>query len=315
MSVPRMYRRMSVEAYRSTRRSGGASPGDVSPKRTALRVGGGSLPLGFDSITARVMQHPLVYFGGPRALLMELADPLVAAGVADHSNFEDRPFARLARTMHMMDSIAFGSPGKSEAATRAFAFQHERITGTAPDGRSYSGNDPELLLWVHATLVDTVLAMEKRYLGLLRDKEREDYYQESVLVALALGIPEKLVPADLGSFHDYVSKRVESLEVGEQARGMVRFILRPPVEKAVKPIAGLTSSGLGILLESVTAELLPLRLRREYGLDTVTLALTGAGLEVTSALTRTLAPRLPPVALSILSRLAGDLVGLDRHIA
>lgn len=279
---------------------GSSSPGTLRGGRTGL-------PLGRESLTARVLRHPLVVLGGPRALLLQLADPSVADAVHRYSSFEQEPFSRLARTFRVMGAIAFGSQRRSAAAAEALRRRHSEVVGTAPNGRDYDANDPRLMMWVHATLVDTVLAVDRRYLGIFSDDERRAYYQETRLVGRALGIPERVIPADLVTFEAYFSQTVEDLEVGEEAVRLARVVLHPRPEGLGEPFASVASLVVSVGLEAMTADLLPDRLRVAYRLDSAALLASSLILEAGSALTRSIAPRLPREALGLMndaSRLA-----------
>ena len=48
---------------------------------------------------------------------------------------------------------------------------HKRIAGTDDRGEPYRALDPELLLWVHATLIDTALAIYTRFVDVVRFAE------------------------------------------------------------------------------------------------------------------------------------------------
>lgn len=222
-----------------------------------MRAYAGSLH-GPETVSWRVNQEGVLLLGGPRALLLQLAEPAVAAGVAEHSGFEADPFGRLARTLEAMTAISFGSPELAQATLGRLGAVHARVRGTLPDGAPYRADDPELQWWVLATLVDTVLRVEARYLGRLRPDERERYYEEALLTVDAFGVPRILVPEDLGSFQAWMRRRVASLEVTETARRLARSVLRPPVPFVPPPVFG--------LLTLVTVDLLPAPLRSAYGL-------------------------------------------------
>src|SRR5260370_40958496 len=125
-----------------------------------------------DSIIRRVNRENVLLLGGGRALLMQLAHPLVAAGVDEHSDFRDRPIRRLRRTVQMMMAIVFGDRETALAAARSVNRVHGRVQGAG-----YRALDPDLLLWVHATLVDSSLATYETFVRPLRDEEREGFYQ------------------------------------------------------------------------------------------------------------------------------------------
>jgi uncharacterized protein (DUF2236 family) len=231
--------------------------------------------LGRGTVSARLLTHPALLLGGPRAILMQVAHPKVAAGVADHSGFSADPFGRLVRTLRTMDRIAFGSPARSARALEGLEARHRRIVGTTADGEEYSALDPALTLWVHATLVDTALTVDHRYLGLLGRADRARFYGESLLLAAAFGIPDDLVPPDLESFRTYMAGMAATVEVGGDARSIARHVLRPPLSGRAGGALGLLAAPL---LEAVTADLLPGRLRHAYGLRRVPSLVPGLAL-------------------------------------
>lgn len=213
---------------------------------------------GPETVTWRVNQEAVLLLGGPRALLLQLAEPAVAAGVAEHSGFESDPFGRLARTLEAMTAISFGSEARARSTLDGLAAVHARVRGTLPDGVPYTAEDPVLQWWVLATLIDTVLRVEHRYLGRLDPGERARYYDESRRMAAAFRIPDDVVPPDLGSFLAWMRERVAALEVTPTARTLARPVLRPPIRLLGPPVAE--------LLSLVTVDLLPARLRDAYGL-------------------------------------------------
>src|ERR1700730_6171395 len=131
---------------------------------------------GEDSITRRVSRENILLLGGGRALLMQLAHPRVAAGVDDHSDFRTHPIRRLRRTVLMTMAIVFGERETALAAARSVNQAHGRV-----QGRDYRALDPDLLMWVHATLVDSALVTYETFVRRLPAHEREDFYEESKL--------------------------------------------------------------------------------------------------------------------------------------
>ncbi len=138
-----------------------------------------------------------------RALLMELAHPLIAAGVADHSDFRKRPFKRLYRTMRLMSCITFGSRKAASRAAQRIGQCHSSVQGELrqpagchPSGCAYNANDPQLKLWVLATLIDSSLCLYELFMRPLSAEEKESYYQDSRRMGLLLGIDPASMPAD-----------------------------------------------------------------------------------------------------------------------
>src|SRR5438132_7023993 len=148
-----------------------------------------------DAMIRRVSGEPVLLLGGGRALLMQLAHPQVAAGVADHSGFESDPFGRLRRTLDATYTMVYGTREEADLVARRLWAIHERVTGPG-----YRANDPELLMWVNATLIDTALRVHARFVRPLTPPDAERYYQDSVIVAEVLGVPRDEQPPDLSAF-------------------------------------------------------------------------------------------------------------------
>jgi uncharacterized protein (DUF2236 family) len=210
------------------------------------------------SVAWRVNGEVALMLGGPRALLMQLAHPLVAAGVAEHSGFPRDAWARLWRTMESMLAVSFGDTEQAREAVRGVGAVHRRVHGRSADGRPYDALDPALLLWVHATIVDTGLVVYERYVGQLRPAERGRYYREMKRQAVLFQVPRAMLPTSLPEFRRYVRETVRSLEVSEAARRLAPDILRPPLPLPLRPVSA--------LFGFVTTGLLPPALRRGYGL-------------------------------------------------
>jgi len=217
-----------------------------------------------DSQLRRVSAESVLLLGGGRALLLEVAHPLVAAGVALHSSFREDPLGRLQRTLDAMAAIAFRERAAALAAARRVERAHARVRGRLaeragryPAGTAYSGRDPELMLWVWATLVDTALVVTDRFVGPLDPDARESYYADQCVVARLLGIPAALVPADWAAFAAYFDAMLagDSLAVTGAAREIAAAVLDPPLRLPTTGVARL-----------VTAGLLPPRLREAFGL-------------------------------------------------
>ena len=208
---------------------------------------------------AEVNRERVLLAGGQRALVMQLAHPLVAAGVDEHSDFPARALARLRRTLDLSLALIYGDLTESTRAVDAIRAVHDRVVGEA-SGRAYSAGDPRLLLWVNTTLVDTTLVTYERFVRPLSESERARYYAESVEAATAFGIPREVVPADLDGFRRYVAGMLEGdeLRATEASRRLVRDVLRPPLALPLRPPTA--------VLRQVTLALLPERIRSMFGL-------------------------------------------------
>jgi uncharacterized protein (DUF2236 family) len=221
------------------------------------------------SMLQRVHRETAVAFSGPRALLMQATHPVAFEGFFAHTGALDRPYARLRRTAQVMDTIVFGSRADADRAAGRVRAIHRRVRGELaqpagrfPAGTPFAADDPELLLWVLATLVDSALVVYERYVGSLSTPERNAYWRDYRVIGGLLGLEDGEMPADIYDFDDYMHDMLEGpdLHVTSAARELaVQIVMRPPVPLARRPVLE--------LVNFVTVGLLPARLRREYGLS------------------------------------------------
>ncbi len=247
---------------------------------------------GPSSVSWRVNREAVLLLGGPRALLLQLAHPLVAAGVAEHSDFERRPLQRLRRTLELTLGIVFGDEAEARRCAARVHAAHQRVHGTLreatrllPAGTPYSALDPELLLWVHATLVDTTFQVYQRFVRRLTSAHRNRLYAESRRTAELFGIPPDRVPPDLGAFRRYCRGMIAGpeLEVTAEAKRLADAVLHPPIPGVPRV--------LGDLGGVITLGLLPAPIRRRYGLPWA--ARHRHGFRLAQGLVRRALPLLP----------------------
>lgn len=191
-----------------------------------------------DSMVRRLHRERLVLFSGVRALLMQACDPLAVVGLQRHSIIFDDPQARLQRTDERMSRIYFGGPEEAEETGRIVQAMHRRVRGKTPadygpvpKGTVYDASDPELGLWVLATLADSAAVYYERIFGSLTPEERERYWSEYRQVGELLGLPSDSMPATFEGLRQYVAQRLNdgSLWISEARREQaVRMILEPP---------------------------------------------------------------------------------------
>jgi uncharacterized protein (DUF2236 family) len=217
---------------------------------------------GPDSLTWRINREGALLLGGGRALLLQVAHPLVAAGVAQHSNYREDPFGRLYRTLDTVTTIVFGStPEAKEAAARLHRV-HTRVKGEAEDGTPYEATDPTLIMWVHATLVDTSLLVYETYIGPVSHADRSRYYEEQKVLGEQYGVRYEDQPDTYDDFTDYFDQTVHggTLQVTDALRDVAAATLRPrlPVPVVGRPVIE--------YVNLVTTALLPAWLREELGL-------------------------------------------------
>jgi uncharacterized protein (DUF2236 family) len=225
----------------------------------AVRERGGDSVFPPDAVIRRVDGEAAMLFGAGRALLLQLAHPMVAKGVVEHSNFEDEPRRRLQATLNASWAVVFGTRAQAEHVTRTMHRAHARVVG---DG--YRALDPALLLWVHATIVDTALAVYTMFVERLSPAEEAEYYAQAVEVAELLGCPRHHQPADLAAFRAYTRDMVCTLEVTDDARRAARAVLHPRLLAAGVPVSWVAEPALA-LTRFVTVGMLPRPIRSQYG--------------------------------------------------
>ena len=233
----------------------------------------------------------LLLGAGPRALLLQVAHPLVAEGVAQHSDFRADPWGRLAGTLRSYLRIVYGTPAAARAEVTRLNRLHARVTGPVTDpeaaaahGPRYRALDPALSLWVHATLIDSLLVANDGWATPLTAGDRERFYAETRPVGRAFGVPDDLLPRDIDDFDAYVGSMLAPsgpVHPSPIARELAPAILQPPlegvvggrVEELLGPVAPAVRRVLAavpqpavdaLLLPAVG--LLPARTRAEYGL-------------------------------------------------
>jgi uncharacterized protein (DUF2236 family) len=246
---------------------------------------------GPDSLAWRIGGESVLLLGGARALILQTAHPQVAAGVAQHSDYRRQPWTRLYRTLDLTLRIAFGDAESSRRAAESLRAVHARVRGSDDRGRPYDALDPELLLWVHATLVETSLTIYGRFVRPPGAREAAAYYQEVIRLGEAYGIPRERQPADYAAFRRYWGAMLASgLRVTEVTHDVVDAIANPPLPAFWRPAARPALEAIRL----VTIGTLPEGLRHELGLG------WGPGRERLLAASQLAIRRLMPVLPGVL---------------
>lgn len=178
------------------------------------------------TVTWRVNRENALFLAGPSAALLQLGHPMVAAGVDDHSDFDEDPAGRFERTFEIVDNIVFGDLETAVEASMIVRKIHSWVTGELEEdvgpyeaGAEYDANRPDLLLWVQATLIDQALVAYETYVEELSATEKEEYYREAKVFGQLMGIPEETFPETLEEFYDYYERELaETVATG--TRGM-----------------------------------------------------------------------------------------------
>lgn len=155
---------------------------------------------------------------------MELAHPSIARAVADFDHFEEDPARRARLTAKAFRDVIHGSEVEAAAVGRKLNAVHSRVRGSG-----YAATDPDLLLWVHATFVDSLLGIGQRLYGALSGDELAEFYTHAVIVGEVFGCPGASQPATVDEFRAYVEDVIESLNVTDIGRELARAVFWPPV--------------------------------------------------------------------------------------
>ncbi len=213
---------------------------------------------------ADVAPESFLLAGAGRAILLQIAHPAVGHGVAEHSDFAARPMKRLTATLSYIYALSNGSPADARLVRDAVNRAHAPVRsapGAGADGSpAYDAHDPELQLWVAATLYDTAITLYERAFGPLDAGSGERVYREYALLGTALQMPEELWPRDRAAFRRYRDETVAALRVDATVRGVADALLRaenaPLWLRAGMPLA-----------RFVTIGLLPTPVREQFGFD------------------------------------------------
>jgi len=203
----------------------------------------------------RVARERLLLAAGPAALLMQVAHPLVAAAIAEHSDFTTDPLRRLRGTLDATLRVTFGDHEQVDDAVAFVAQRHRpvrgRLSGSVgpfPAGTPYRGEDPELDLWVFATLVWTAVEVVDAFARPIPTAERHAYYGDMRQFGRLFGADESTMPADYTGLQRYVERMSsEVLAVDSVAQTLARQILAPEpplVPRPLRPAPAMLAAGL-----------------------------------------------------------------------
>ncbi|MFL5860689.1 MAG: oxygenase MpaB family protein [Solirubrobacteraceae bacterium] len=219
------------------------------------------------SVIRRVLRERALGLSGPRALLMQAAHPLAVAGLLAHSDSLEDPYLRLARTAQIMNLITFGPKDEADRATERVRAMHSAVRGRLPDavgrfaaGTPYRADDPELLMWILYTLVDSAVIVYRTYVGRLTADEHAALWDDYMVIGRLFGLQPSQMPATVGELEQYGRDMLSSgtLHVGDWARRRARqIVLEPPVSPLARPLVE--------TVNFITIALLPDEIRSQYG--------------------------------------------------
>ena len=211
------------------------------------------------SVAWRLHADSTMIIAAMRALLVQALEPRAMAAVDQFSDYRADPWQRLDRTVRFILTTTYGDTATAESAAGAVRRIHEHIRGTDPvTGRDYAADDPELLLWVHAAEVHSVVITYRRYAARLPDSDANRYVAEMAAVPELLGLPADMAPRSMAELRDYLRSMSDQLQATPAARRALRTVLAPPMPLVLRP--------LWVVPVTATMAVLPRVARRAYGL-------------------------------------------------
>jgi uncharacterized protein (DUF2236 family) len=221
------------------------------------------------TVTERLNAERVTILGWGRAILLQLAHPLVAQGVADHSDFHASALTRVKRlhsTIEAMLALTFGSPSQVAQAAARINGIHDRVHGQLPEsvdayraGTPYTATDPALLRWVHATLLESIPLAYELFVGPLTRDELDRYCAEGAATAALLRLPPETLWRSRAELDAYLADMHASgrIAISSVARRLAREVATPPGRFATWPA--------GEIHRLATIGLLPPAVRDAYG--------------------------------------------------
>lgn len=238
-----------------------------------------------------ITRERAILLAAPRILLLQVAHPLIAASVAEHSYVFQNPVRRLQRTLDLTMNVIFGTEasaaqalGEIETVHRAATGRIQAGVGSHAAGTTYNPRNPRQALWVYATLIEGALMAYQQFIRPLDATTREQYYQQSKPFAHVMGVRPTYLPVDYAGLLQYMDDAITSgeVQVGDEARAIAQFLTGqslPLVNFVMHPPYRLTVG------------LLPTSLRAQYGYQFS--QAEGRWLERFSEMTRWLIPNTP----------------------
>jgi uncharacterized protein (DUF2236 family) len=197
----------------------------------------------------RFASDGVLVVGGARAILLQVADPVIAAGVAKHSDFANRPVERLRNTLTFAYAVVLGTPEDAERVAGRVNRRHIPVS---------RAEDAELQLWVAATLYDTAALVREVVYGRTDPELSDEVYRNYERLGTSLQMPASLWPGSRAEFGAYWTAKLDTFEITDDARSIAHDLFAPAAAPAWLR-AGLPLARL------LTIDLLPASIRDAYG--------------------------------------------------
>lgn len=187
----------------------------------------------------RFNREHFVLFGGSAAAILQVAHPVVAMGVAAHSEFRDDALGRLRRTLDAVYVIAFGTKEDVEQMMKKVRDIHARVKGDAP--QKYSAMDPDAQMWVLATLIATTVEMHRRYDEPPCRPELDEFYADMRVFGRYFGLDSTFGPQTWDEFSTYYTAMLTGSLLGSHplCAEVANAIIQPRHPLALRMVAPL----------------------------------------------------------------------------
>lgn len=251
------------------------------------------LIVGPDSVAWQFGSDPRLYLGMLYPLLLQVAHPVVAAGVRDYSDFQNRPWNRLVGTLDYVTLLIYGGREAAVAGRRLRAL-HKQFKGTRPDGQPYYALEPNAYAWVHATLIEAYVSGHELFGRPMRPDQKERFLREYLGLGRFIGVREGDLPDTWPEFRSYFEGMLDTelahTEQVDEVLKTVSHAQRPPL-----PIPDAIWRGIRIPARRALwlggAGPMPPGLRRRLGVDWT--AKDQRDLDRLGAFSRGLTPLMP----------------------
>lgn len=226
---------------------------------------------GPDSLLRRTLGEWRIGLVAWRLLVLQTADPAVAAGMAAFSTYRAHPWRRIEHTMDSGKRLFFSDREGLRREVARLERTHRRLAGTDEQGRPFTALDPAVRVWVLVTLYECMTAMRELSGRPLTPPELDQMYGEFRAVCTEFGLSDDLLPATAADVPAYMDRTIrERLEYSEPVRYLLFDMLReapaPRRLRHLKPAWPLVRTVAAHVIGALTLADLPEAFRERFNL-------------------------------------------------
>lgn len=229
-------------------------------------------PLEPDSLTWRDFGSYMFHVMLPQAFVLQVAHPVIDAGVGEHSTYKTDPWGRAQRSWAMLWPVVYARPDTAIRKGRELREYHRAIKGVDKHGNRYHALNPEAYGWVHATGFDATVRMHELLGTPPTEARRRQMFEEWRRLGLILGLREQDLPdteaAYWDYFHDMIDNRLEMGDVASDLLSETHYLEIPPPDSRIpNPLWRLLMRGITPIARLSLIGTLPARFRTRFGLE------------------------------------------------